>query len=266
MALWDLGQACEKLGDGAAALAAYRAELEVEPDADQATAEIADLYVVDGRVDDALAIATRGLARRPGSAALHAALGHALATRGDRDAAMKQFEQSIQIEPTSAMRHFTFAVWLNKWHVRGAAFYLDRALALVHDDYPMTVSIGHEYRLAGVFDSCVSTFDAAIKSKDRGEPRTERALCKLGLRDEAGAFADLKGAVAAEPTYPQAHFFLAGRLAVAKRYREAAAEYQAYLQLAPDGSLADQATRRLRAAQDAAASERDAVAARPRTK
>jgi Flp pilus assembly protein TadD len=263
MALWDLGQACEKLGDNAAAAAAYRAEIANKPDADQAIAEIANLDVVDGRVDDALEVAKEGLAKRPGSAVLHAAIGNALATRGDQDEAMKRFEHAIELDTHNAMLHYTFAVWLNKWHTRGAAAHLDAAAALVQNDYPMTVSIGHEYRLAGEFPSCVKTFDAAISTKARGEALTERALCKLGLKDESGALADLQSAVSVEPTYPQAHFFLAGRLAIAKRFKDAASEYQTYLQLAPNGSLAEQASERLKMAEDAAAHEKAPVVKKP---
>jgi tetratricopeptide (TPR) repeat protein len=250
-ALWNLGQTCEKLGDVPGAAAAYKAEIAVKPDADRAAAELATLYVGQGNTDEALVIATAALARNPGSAVLHAAMGLALATRGDQDGAIKQLEQAVQIAPADPMLHYTLAVWLNKWHVRGAAPHLDAALPLVKNDFPMVVSIGHEYRLAGEFGSCVQTFDAAIKTRDGGEVRTERALCKLGLKDEAGALADLKSAVATESGYPQAHFFLAGRLASTKHFKEAALEYAAYLQLAPNGSLADQANERLKAAQDA---------------
>jgi Tfp pilus assembly protein PilF len=259
-AFWNLGQTCEKLGDNASAGAAYKAELAIKPDADQAAAELANLYVIDGHIDDALAVANSGLQAHPGSAVLHGAMGMALATRGDQDNAMKQFEQAVQLQPADPMLNYTFAVWLNKWRVRGAGPHLDTAMAGVKNDYPMIVSIGHEYRLAGEFDSCIKTFDGAIKTKDGGEVRTERALCKLGNKDEPGALTDLQAAIAAEPNYPQAHFFLAGRLASTKHYKEAATEYQTYLQLAPSGSLADQAQPRLQMSQDAALHDKGAIA------
>jgi tetratricopeptide (TPR) repeat protein len=267
-ALWNLGQSCEKLGDVPAAAAAYKAEIAIKPDADRAAAELANLYVGTGNTDEALATATAGLAKHPGSAVLHAAMGVALATRGDKDPAIQQFNQAIQVAPGDPMLSYTYAVWLNKWHVRGAAPLLDTALPLVKNDFPMLVSIGHEYRLAGEFDSCVRTFDTAVKSHDGGEVRTERALCKLGLKDEAGALTDLKSAVTTESSYPQAHFFLAGRLASTKHFKEAALEYAAYLQLAPSGSLADQANERLKAAQDAAEQDKQnkGVAATPKKK
>jgi Tfp pilus assembly protein PilF len=149
------------------------------------------------------------------------------------------------------MFHLTFAHWLNTWKVRGAAPHLDAALPLAKDDYGMIASIGHEYRMAGEFDSCVKTFDHAVAMKDGGEVRTERALCRLGLKDDKGTVMDLQAAVDKEPTYAPAHYYLGGRLAMSKRFKDAAAEYGKYLQLAPNGSLAKPAADRMKAAEDA---------------
>jgi tetratricopeptide (TPR) repeat protein len=252
LALFDLGQACEKLGDKAAAVEAYKAAIAVKPDLDTAAAALSSLYIDAGQLDDALAVARAGLAKRPGSAALHENLGIALATRGDKDAALPELEAAIKGQPSEPMYHLTLAHWLNASHTRGAAPHLDAARDLVKDDYGMLVSIGFEYRMAGEFDSCVKLFDRIVGMKDGGEARTDRALCRLGQKDEKGTLEDLKAAVAKEPTYAPAHYYLAGRLASTKHYKEAAAEYAKYLELAPTGSLAKPAAERLKLAQEAA--------------
>jgi Flp pilus assembly protein TadD len=250
-ALYNLGMACEKLGDPPAAESAYKAALAIKPDLDSAAAELSALYLDAGRNDEALAVARAGLAKHPGSAPLHENMGIALAAKGDQDNATKEFSSALQLTPNEAMFHLTFAHWLNVWKVRGAAPHLDAALPLVKDDYGMTASIGHEYRMAGEFDSCVKTFDHAVSMKDGGEVRTERALCKLGLKDDKGTVVDLQAAVDKEPTYAPAHYYLGGRLAMNKRFKDAAAEYAKYLELAPNGSLARPAADRMKAAQDA---------------
>jgi tetratricopeptide (TPR) repeat protein len=249
---FNLGETCEKLGDKPAAEAAYKSAIAIKPDLDNAAANLCALYLDEGRIDDALAVGRAGLASHPGSAALHENLGVALAAKGDQDNASKEFSQAVQSAPNDPMMHLTFAHWLNVWKIRGAAPHLDAALPLVKDDYGMIVSIGFEYRMAGEFDSCIKTLDRAVSMKDGGEVRTYRALCKLGLKDEKGTFDDLQAAVTKEPSYAQAHYYLGGRLAVAKRFKEAAAEYAKYLQLAPNGSLAEVANQKLKAAQDAA--------------
>ncbi len=251
-AQYNLGMACEKLGDLPAAEAAYKAALAAKPDLDSAAAELSALYVDAGRTDEAISVARAGLAKSPGSAALHENLGVALAARGDQDGATSELAQAIKLNAADPMLHLTFAHWLNTWHVRGAAPHLDAARDLVKDDYAMIASIGHEYRMAGEFDSCAKTFDRAIGIKDGGEVRTERALCKLGLKDEKGTLDDLQAAVVKEPTYAPAHYYLAGRLAKNKRFKDAAGEYGKYLQLEPNGSLAKPAAERMKAAQDAA--------------
>jgi tetratricopeptide (TPR) repeat protein len=251
-ALYNLGMACEKLNDRTAAEQAYKGALTAKPDLDTAAAALSALYVDANRTDDAIAVARAGLAKHPGSGALHENLGVALAARGDQDEALKEFQRALVVTPTEPMYHLTLAHWLNAWHLKGAVPHLDAARNLVKDDYGMVASVGYEYRMAGEFESCVQTFDHAVALKDGGEVRTERALCRLGLKDEKGTLEDLQAAVSKEPSYAPAHYYLGGRLALAKKFKEAAAEYSKYLSLAPDGSLARQAGERLKAAQEAA--------------
>jgi tetratricopeptide (TPR) repeat protein len=204
-------------------------------------------------MDDAIPIIRTALAKHQNNGALHSNLGIALASKGDQDAAQKEFEESIKRSPNDPMFHLVFAQWLNNWKVRGAAFHLDTARQNIKpDDLGMLASIGHEYRMAGSFPECVQVFDKAVSLKDGGEVRTERALCRLGQKDETGTLGDLQAAVKVEPSYAPAHYYLGGRLAIAKKFKDAAAEYDKYLQLAPTGSLAQAASERLKAAQEAA--------------
>jgi tetratricopeptide (TPR) repeat protein len=255
-AFYNLGMACEKLGDKAAAEAAYKSALSIRPNFDTAAAALSSLELDAGRVDDALAVLRACLAKQPGSAMLHENMGEAMARRSDQADAIAEFEQAIKIAPSEPMYHVTLAHWLNTWHVRGAIPHLDAALGVVKDDVGVIASIGFEYRMAGQFDSCIKTFDRAAQLKDGGEVRTQRALCKAGLKDEKGALADLQAAVAKEPNYAQGHYYLAGRLAHIKKFKDAAAEYTKYLELEPNGSLAKAATEKLKMAQDMAAHDK----------
>jgi Flp pilus assembly protein TadD len=252
-ALYNLGMACEKLGDKPAAEGAYKSALALKPDLESAAVELCALYVDEGRIDDALATARPVLAKHPANAALHENVGVALATRGDQEDATHELEEAIKGQPSEPMYQLTLAHWLNVWHVAGgAAPHLDAARDLVKDDYGMVASVGHEYRMGGAFDSCIKTFDRAIQMKDGGEVRTERALCRLGIKDEKGMLEDLQAAVAREPSYPVAHYYLGSRFERMKRFKDAAVEFAKYLELAPNGSLSKLASERLKGAQDAA--------------
>jgi Flp pilus assembly protein TadD len=248
----NLGMACEKLGDRTAAEAAYRSALALKADLESAAEMLCALYTDEGRAEDALAVGRAALAKHPGNAALHENVGIALANRGDQEGAVRELEEASKSKPSDPMFHLNIAHWLNVWHVRGAAPHLDAARDLIKDDYGMIASVAHEYRMAGEFESCVKTFDRAIQIRDGGEVRTGRALCRLGMKDEKGTLDDLQNAVSNEPSYAPAHYYLGGRLALLKRFKDAAAEYAKYLQLAPNGSLSKQASERLKAAQDAA--------------
>jgi Tfp pilus assembly protein PilF len=251
-AFFDLGQTCEKLGDKAAAEAAYKAALGVRADLDTAATALSSMDIDASRLDDAIAVARVGLAKRPASAPLHENLGVALAMKGDQDGATRELDAAVKAQPSEPMYRITFAHWLSAWKVTGAKVQLDAARDLVKDDYGLLVELGFEYRMAGEFDACVKLLDRTVVIKDGGEVRTDRALCKLGLKDEQGAVDDLQAAVAKDPQYATAHYYLGGRLALVKKYKEAAAEYAKYLELAPSGSLAKAATERLKLAQDMA--------------
>jgi tetratricopeptide (TPR) repeat protein len=259
-AFYSLGLACEKLGDKAAAEAAYKSALSIRPNFDTAAAALSSLELDAGRVDDALAVLRACLAKQPGSAMLHENLGVAMAMRNDQNDAIAELDQAVKLAPSETMYQVTLAHWLNTWHVRGAVPHLDAALGQAKEDVGVIAAIGFEYRMAGQFDSCVKTFDRAAQLKDGGEVRTQRALCKLGLKDDKGALTDLQAAVTKEPNYAQGHYYLAGRLAHIKKYKDAAAEYARYLELEPNGSLAKQASEKLKMAQDAAAHDKAAPA------
>jgi cytochrome c-type biogenesis protein CcmH/NrfG len=78
------------------------------------------------------------------------------------------------------------------------------------------------------------------------ELRTERAICKMALKDNAGALTDLQTAVQRDATFALAHYYLGGRLAEQRKAKEAAAEYEQYLKLAPNGPMAKAASERLK--------------------
>jgi tetratricopeptide (TPR) repeat protein len=250
-ALYNLGMTCEKLGDSAAAETAYKAALAVRPNLEAASAELCAMYLDAGRVDEAVAVSRAALAQHPKGAAVHENAGVALAAHGDVDEGLSELERALAIAPREASFELTLAHWLTLAHRPGAAGHLQSALRLAGGDYGMLLAVGLEQRLAGDLGACVKTFGDAIAARDGGEARTERALCRLGQKDESGALEDLKAAVKVEPEYPQAHYYLGGRLATGGHFKEAEAEYSAYLKLAPSGSLAKAATERLKAVRQA---------------
>jgi Flp pilus assembly protein TadD len=251
-AFLNLGLACEKAGDRTAAESAYKAALARKPDLESAVEELGALYIDEDRATDAIAILRPATRSHPSNGALHENLGVALASHGDAAEARAELEQAVRMAPHVPMYRLTLAHWLVAWRDPEALTQLDTARELAKGDIGLIVSVGFELRMAGAFAPCVKTFDRAIEIQDGGEVRTERALCKLGLKDDHGARADLQAAVEREPGYGPAHYYLAGRLAADKNFVAAATEYQKYLTVEPNGSLSKQASERLKAAKEAA--------------
>ncbi|MGA2448973.1 MAG: tetratricopeptide repeat protein [Polyangiaceae bacterium] len=253
---YNLGLACEKAGDHAAAESAYKAALARKPDLEAAVEELGALYIDQGRSADAVALLRPAVVKHPANGALHENLGVALAANGDVPTARQELEAAAKITPSEPMVHLTLAHWLTAWRAPGATAELDTARDLAKNNLGLIASVGYEYRMAGAFDACIKTFDRAAEIKDGGEVRTERALCKLGVKDDKGARDDLQAAVLKEPSYGPAHYYLAGRLAVERNFAGASAEYSKYLEIEPNGSLVKAAKERLKASNEAMSQEK----------
>lgn len=251
-AFFYLGVALEKLGDKPGAEKRYKEALALKPDLDAASVNLAAFYIEAGRFDESLMVTRQALQKQPKNSALHANLAVALASKNDQGAATRAFEEAVKLAPNDPMTQVTYAQWLGTWKKPDEAAAQLRAARPLAKEVGVLAAIGHEMRLVGAFADCVPTFDKAIEMKDAAELRTERALCKVGAKDDAGALEDLQTAVKKEPSYAAAHFYLGNRLAGAGKFAEAAKEYDAYLKIAPKGDLAKQAQDRAKLARSKA--------------
>ena len=115
---------------------------------------------------------------------------------------------------------------------------LKTARGYAEGDVAMLATIGHELLVLRAVVECVATFDKAVLLKDAAELRTERGLCKLGAKDKAAALADFQAAVSKEPGYALSHYWLGALQLQASKPKEAQAELETYLKLAPTGPKA----------------------------
>ena len=96
--LYDfLGEALHKHGDHAAAEAAYRTSIRIEPDAVAAYSNLAHTLFWQNRNDEGLKVLQEGLQIRP-SFALYTNLGNVLFTRADYVGAATAFERAVAVE------------------------------------------------------------------------------------------------------------------------------------------------------------------------
>jgi Tfp pilus assembly protein PilF len=245
-----LGLIDEKTGDKAGAEKAYRDAIQTRPDLEAAYVDLSALLSDAGRYDDSVTAARAGLAKLPQSSSLHANAAQALAAKGDAAGASQEFDAAIKAAPSDPMLLMTYGHWLGVWKQTDAALAKLRAARPMARDVGMLAAIGDEMRAIGAFSDCVPTLDKAIGMKDGAELRTYRALCKLGAKDDAGALADLKAAVAADGAFGPAHYYLAGRLGQSGDLKGAISEYEAYVKIEPNGPMAKTARERIKKAKE----------------
>jgi tetratricopeptide (TPR) repeat protein len=94
-------------GDVAAAERAFRDALAIDPDWTPAAANLADLLRATNREGEGESVLRAGLARQPGAASLHYALGLCLVRQRRKDAAMPELARAASLAPDEP--HFVFA-------------------------------------------------------------------------------------------------------------------------------------------------------------
>jgi Tfp pilus assembly protein PilF len=245
-----LGALLER-ADKAAAEKHYRAALATAPGHEVGSVNLSALLLDAGKADDAAALAQAGLEKHPKSAALAENLGVALATKGDEAGATRAMELAVKLAPGDPLAPLTLGQWLGKWKKADAAKErLLQAEKLANGDVGVLASVGFELKNVGAFADCIRVLDGALSKQDAAELRTYRALCKLGARDKAGALSDLESAIAKEPKYAPAYFYLGGRHAEAGRWKDVVAAYETYLKLEPGGPMKKAAEERIKLAKE----------------
>jgi Tfp pilus assembly protein PilF len=257
-ALYYEGVIAEKTGDKDTAEKSYKAALKLKPELAQAAVNLSAFYVDAQRYDDALAVAQAGLAKHADNGSLHLNAALAYAGKTDQPSATKEFDAAVRVSPDEPMFRLTYGHWLGAWKLADPALSQLRAarpLAKKSGDAAVGVlaSIGHEMHLLRAWSDCVPTYDEAIALKDAAELRTERAACKIGAKDSAGALVDLQAAVANDASYAPAHYYLAGELARAGQFKDAVVQLQAFIKLEPNSPLAKSAQEKLRVLKQKAA-------------
>ncbi len=241
------GVVADRGHDSKAAEAHFRRALTLSPGHAAATADLSAIETEDGRNEDAAALCRVAIAKHPEDSVLHLNLAVALAKKGDAGAATSEFEAAIKGDGQQPMYFLTYGHWLMTWKKpEDARTKLQAAHKLAAGDVGMLAGVAHEMLQLQDFSSCVTTLDEAITLQDAGELRMERAFCKAGAKDDAGARADLEAAVKNDPSFAPAHFLLATHLAKAGESARAIAEYQTYVKLAPDTPNAKVAKERMK--------------------
>jgi tetratricopeptide (TPR) repeat protein len=242
-----LGRLAELHGAGTEAKEAYQGVLKDTPGHVEASLALGARLLEEGDLEGALSVTDAALATAPSDASLLLNRAYVVLAAEGFPKAAEAFARAEQASGGAAIVRLSYASALAKAG-RGAEAVpvLVRVATDARSSVGEIAEAGHELRQQGAFVQALAAFDRVLASKETGEVRVERALCRIGLRDAEGAMKELDAGIKIEPTYAPLHFYKAGRFAEARRWREARAGYERYLELAPEGPLADLAKKRIR--------------------
>jgi Flp pilus assembly protein TadD len=210
-------------------------------------------------------------------------LGVLLLGKGDLEAARFELEACVDLDPEDGDSHYNLGLVHEAAGRDGdAVTEFTRAAELSPEDPLPPMALAEAERRKGKLDAALSWYakaaerapeeptvalgraqvllalkrgdeaKAALVSVGKMEAADPTALTTAGLLlAKAGHDADAvdlyRAAVAKDEKFPRAHVLLANALARAKKFEEAAAEFERYLELAPDAEDAETARKGLEA-------------------
>jgi tetratricopeptide (TPR) repeat protein len=241
------GRVAELRGNGTEAKALYGDVLREEPGHLEASLALGARLLDEGDPAGSIATTDAALAAHPNDASLLLNRAFAVLTIEGFPAANEAFLAAERASAGSGVVRLSYASALARAGKTAEAI---EVLVRVAGDGKSSIGelaeAGHELRQSGAFAQAMQAFERVVLQRDTGELRVERALCKIGLRDGDGALRELDRGIEIEPAYAPLYFYRGGRLAETRRWADAKLAYERYLQLAPNGPLAEMAKKRLR--------------------
>jgi len=241
-------------------LAAYTKLLQNDPANPLRHDAVAQLYLDEGRLDEAIAEFRRSLQLNADSAQTRYNLAYALSARGRRDEAIAELDAALRIDPDYAQAHNNLGALLQlSGRTEEALVHFERAIALRPDNVEARANLGqllsnrgqsaaaaeqfravlaargdHVQALAGLAWIEATSADAVLRNPRDAVQRGERAV-ELTGRHDVVALDALAAAYAAAGRYDDAAQTAtlglqtatnAGQAAVAAQFRQRLALYQ----------------------------------------
>jgi tetratricopeptide (TPR) repeat protein len=241
-------------------LAAYTKLLQGDPANPLRHDAVAQLYLDEGKFDEAIAEFRRSLQLNAESAATHYNLGFALSARGRRDEAIAELYEALRLDPDYALAHNNLGALLQvNGRADEAMGHFERAVALRPDNIEARSNLGqllsnrgqaaaaaaqfravlalrtdHAQALAGLAWIQATAADPALRNPDEAVRRAERAVDLTNRRDVVALDA-LAAAYASAARYEEAArtarlgleaATLAGQTLVAAQFRQRLELYQ----------------------------------------
>lgn len=213
----------------------YRHMIALAPQAETLRARLGNLYLEQGRTEDAVAELREAARLAPNFAPIHNDLANALKSQGKFDEAIAEYAEALRLQPDFAEPYSNLgALLVSQGRAKEALDFFQEAIRRVPK-----LADAH-YNLATTLVSLGRTNEAVVSFRKALEYRYPYpdahnnlavVLARQGRVDEA--IHHFREAIRFSPDYAEAHFNLAGTLARSGQILEAAREYQQVLRIDP---------------------------------
>lgn len=221
-ASFQAGREARRKGDIVAAIAHFRAAIELQPDHIPAHNNLANALHAAGDVDAALDIARQTVALAPDRAVLHNNLGGMLQLKGELDAAIAAYQRALELQPDFFLAHLNLGKALvaqEAWESALAAF--DRALRLQSTSAETHLERGQVLTRLNRHDDALTAYEHALElAPDMPRAHLYQSVTLIELNHYHLALLALDRALALDPTSAVAWYNRGLALSRLKRCQE----------------------------------------------
>jgi Flp pilus assembly protein TadD len=236
-AAFYLGVALEQTRDVNGASEQYKKALALDPKLAEASQNLSAILLDANDGKGALQVVENGLAHSPKHPELLMNRALALEIVGDKDGALAAYGAAAAAQPDNLELAYAYAELLAGAGKQQPALAQLKKVT-VSDDPQVLAAAANVFGQLGAYGECVAALDKAIakvgKTKPAATLHVRRGVCRHELKDEAGAKSDYDAALALDPDFAPAHYYLGMHLRAAGKKKEAIAAFQKAAKLGGD--------------------------------
>jgi len=190
-----------------------------------------------GKIDEAVTHFSEAIRLNPSDIDAHYSLGQAMARRGQSDRAIRHFSDVLRLKPDHPQAHgYLGSLMLAGGRLQDAAVHLSEAVRLDPNYADAYYNIGQLMFRQGRLDEAISQWSRAVQLKpDDAQAHYKLALALAQRKQSDRAIGHYSKAVSLKPdvdTSPLLHHLLARHYAEGRRFREAVLSEEKALELA----------------------------------
>ena len=224
-AAYYLGVAQQTLGEADAAKESYTAALSLDPKLTEASVNLSQMELEAGNSSAALAVVDAALKHAPKHPALLLNRALAVEATGDKAAAVTAYGAAVDAQPNDPSLRTAYAdLLIEAGRKEDAQRELKTAMST--DDPTLLAGIARLLGKLGANKECIGALDKAIGIKKTPDLLVRRGVCRHQDKDDKGAQADYDAALAADPNFAPAHFYLGAHYKTAGNKKKAIEHYE----------------------------------------